>query len=202
MYGNSITLILHQVRRWRARGRHTRSREMPVRAVVVRGRGEHQGDAERRKIGAGCHGRRCRGRAYGAVEGIPGPRSRSNGLRRPCRGMVRASAEARCGAPCALGLALPGLARAADGPGSPRPGLLLGATWAGVRAALARDSGGDHRRGPWARNGAGPGCLSCRTGGTCGADGDLPNTPITRDFSSIEFPDRTGSRSRSRKRVE
>jgi hypothetical protein len=40
----------------------------------------------RREIGAGCLGRRCRGRGCGAVEGIPGLRSRSNSYDAACRG--------------------------------------------------------------------------------------------------------------------
>jgi hypothetical protein len=47
----------------------------------VSGCGEHQGDTGRRERGRAPWSR-CRGRGCSAVEGIPGPRSRSNGLRR------------------------------------------------------------------------------------------------------------------------
>ena len=73
MCKNSIVLILHQVRRWRARGRHARSRETIGRVVVVSGCREHHSDAGRREIRAGCRGRRCR---CCAVEGMHEPRSR------------------------------------------------------------------------------------------------------------------------------
>jgi hypothetical protein len=54
----------------------------------VRKCGEHHGDAGRRRIGAGCRGRRCRGRSCGSVEGIPGRVPERTGCDAAGRGMV------------------------------------------------------------------------------------------------------------------
>ncbi len=66
MYGNSIALILHEIRRWRAGGRHARSWRRSTRAVVVGGRDEHCVTQDVERSGGGHHGdRRRRGLRHG-----------------------------------------------------------------------------------------------------------------------------------------
>jgi hypothetical protein len=69
MYGNSIALILHEVRRWRARGRHVRSWETIGWAVVVGGRDE---PAVTRGVerGVGRRGRRSEEAAVAAAASV------------------------------------------------------------------------------------------------------------------------------------
>ena len=90
---------------------------MICRSTSIGVRGCHRRDAGPRAVAAG----EARGRAVAAAAG----RGRGESSRR---------AVAR---PWALGLALPGGRPYRPWPGSPRPGLLLGATWGGFRVDLA-----------------------------------------------------------------
>jgi hypothetical protein len=140
MCKNSIALILHQIRRWRARGRHARSWETIGRVVVVGGVGSTTVTQGVDRSGQGCRGRRCRGRGCGAGEGIPGRAPDRTGCEAAGRGMVTSigrSALWRGVGPWAAAFRNP--VPCAHCPDLPRSGLLLaalGSTWGRLLAAF------------------------------------------------------------------
>lgn len=121
---NSSFLILHQIRRWRTRGRYARSWEMIGRVGVVSACGGHHSDAGRRKIGAGYRGRRSKM-----------PRSRLRRGRGHPGGAPEPTGCDAAAPACGL-LPLPSCARR-----SSNSARLVSATWHGLRRVPSCPSG-------------------------------------------------------------